>query len=87
MREINGPKRGVFWVIQEKLFAFPFEEGKYPEALAKSKKTYTHKKLWRIVCPKGCEKAVFGIVGDIKIHYEHTAHYRCHLDTEWRPES
>ena len=32
-------------------------------------------------------KAFFGIVGDIKIHYEHTAHYRCHLDTEWRPES
>ena len=121
MGEINGPKRGVFWVIQEKLFAFPFEEGKYPEALAKSKKTYTHKKLWRIVCPKGCGKpyhyyprgrvhiakdgsvhlylsphitgefvteikAFFGIVGVIKIHYEHTAHYRCYLDTEWRPE-
>lgn len=32
-------------------------------------------------------KAFFGIVGDIKIHYEHTAHYRCYLDTEWRPES
>ena len=32
-------------------------------------------------------KAFFGIVGDIKIHYEHTAHYRCHLDTERRPES
>ena len=32
-------------------------------------------------------KAFFGIVRDIKIHYEHTAHYRCHLDTEWRPES
>ena len=56
MCEINGPKQGVFWVIQEKLFAFPFEEGKYPEALAKSKVTYTHKKLWRIVCPKGCGK-------------------------------
>lgn len=57
MSEINGPKRGVFWAIQKKLFAFPFEEGKYPEVLAKSKVTYTHKKLWRIVCPKGCGKA------------------------------
>lgn len=56
MSEINGPKRGVFWAIQKKLFAFPFEEGKYPEVLAKSKVTYTHKKLWRIVCPKGCGK-------------------------------
>lgn len=32
-------------------------------------------------------KAFFGIAGDMKMHYEHTAHYRCYLDTEWRPES
>ena len=52
----NDPRRGVFWVIERELFAFPFEAGKYPEALAKSKETYTHQKLWPAVRPKGCGK-------------------------------
>lgn len=56
MRETNAPKRGVFWIIDGKLYAFVYKEGKYPRALAKSKVTYTHKNLWREVCPKGCNK-------------------------------
>ena len=56
MCEINGPKRGVFWVIQEKLFAFPFEEGKYPEALAKSKANLYPQKIVAYRLPKGLQK-------------------------------
>ena len=56
MRETNAPKRGVFWIIDGELYAFVYKEGKYPRALAKSKVTYTHKNLWREVCPKGCNK-------------------------------
>ena len=47
---------GVFWLIGEKLYAFPFEKGKYPEAYAKSGRTYNHEKLWDYVKPKGCGK-------------------------------
>lgn len=121
MSETNSPKHGVFWIIEGKLFAFAFEEGKYPEALAKSQETYVHEKLWRVVCPKDCVKpynyyprgrvhiakngtvhlylsphitdesvaeikAFFGIVGEAKIHYDHSAHYRCYLDTDWRAQ-
>ena len=45
--------RGVFWVIDDKLYAFPFME--YSEfGIAKSGATYNHKKLWEYVKPKGC---------------------------------
>ena len=29
-------------------------------------------------------KVFFGISGDMKIHYDHTPHYYCHLDEGWR---
>lgn len=45
--------RGVFWLIDGKLHAFPFD-GSYPEGTAKSGVTYNHKKLWELVKPKGC---------------------------------
>ena len=38
-------KRGVFWLIDDKLVAFPFD-GKYPEGIAKSGNTYNHARLW-----------------------------------------
>ena len=47
--------RGVFWVIDQKLYAFPFD-GRYPAGTAKSGKTYNHEKLWGLVRPKGCNK-------------------------------
>ena len=45
--------RGVFWLINGKLFAFPFD-GSHPEGIAKSGNTYNHQKLWDSVKPKGC---------------------------------
>ena len=47
--------KGVFWLIDDELLAFPFD-GRYPEGIAKSGDTYNHKLLWDIVRPKGCRK-------------------------------
>lgn len=47
-------KKGVFWLINGELLAFPFN-GKYPGGTAKSGDTYNHKKLWDIARPKGCK--------------------------------
>ena len=38
--------RGVFWVIDGALLAYPFIEGVYAEGTARSGVTYNHKKLW-----------------------------------------
>ena len=46
-------KRGVFWVIDNNLIAFPFAD-MYPGGVAKSGNTYNHRKLWPEVKPKGC---------------------------------
>ena len=104
---------GVFWLIDDRLYCFPFD-GSYPEGIAKSGKTYNHEKLWQIVRPNGCRRpfdwyprgrveitpkgktviymspqigaaylpeicAAFG-VNDPAVKYDHSAHYRCHLD-------
>ena len=47
--------RGVFWVIDGELLAFPFY-GDYLEGVAKSGNTYNHKKLWNSVKPRNCNK-------------------------------
>ena len=44
-------KRGVFWVIDGELLAYPFD-GRIPEAIAKSGNTYNHKLLWESEKPK-----------------------------------
>lgn len=41
--------RGVFWVIDGALLAYPFVEGVYAEGAARSGVTYNHKKLWELV--------------------------------------
>ena len=41
--------RGVFWVIDGALLAYPFIEGVYAEGTARSGVTYNHKKLWELV--------------------------------------
>lgn len=51
------PMRGVFWVVDEKLLAFPFCPDHplvpfYPEGIAKSGVTYNHEKLWNILFGK-----------------------------------
>ncbi len=45
-------KRGVFWLIDDQLYAYPFDGG-YPEGIAKSGNTYNHKKLWEAARPAG----------------------------------
>lgn len=49
------PTRGVFWVIDDELLAFPFIDYD-TQGVAKSGNTYNHKKLWSDVKPKGCNK-------------------------------
>ncbi len=42
-------KQGVFWLIDNKLLAIPFDKSKYPDGIAKSVDTYNHEKLWKYV--------------------------------------
>ncbi len=49
-------KTGVFWVIDNVLFAFPFDQSKYINAISKSGDTYNHKLLWNNVKPKKSNK-------------------------------
>ena len=46
-------KRGVFWIIDNKLLAFPFDETA-TEGIAKSGNTFNHKSLWDSIRP--CNK-------------------------------
>ncbi len=46
-------QRGVFWVIDGELAAYPFDETA-TEGVAKSGNTYNHKRLWEHVKP--CSK-------------------------------
>lgn len=47
--------RGVFWVIDGDLLAFPFIPGS-TEGLAKSGLTYNHKNLWKDIKSRGNNK-------------------------------
>lgn len=44
--EVKEASRGVFWIIDGELFAFPFIKNN-TQGLAKSGLTYNHKKLWK----------------------------------------
>ncbi len=54
--EGSVPKEGLFWLFEDELLAFPFDKLIYREAVAKSGRTYNHKKLWQLGKPKGCNK-------------------------------
>lgn len=56
-RKGDDMKQGVFWLIDNKLLAIPFDKSKYPDGIAKSGDTYNHEKLWDYVKPKDCNKA------------------------------
>lgn len=47
--------RGVFWIIENRLYSFPFKE-ESQIGVAKSGRTYNHKLLWPYVRPEGCRK-------------------------------
>lgn len=48
-------KRGVFWLIDTKLFVFIYEEGA-SAGIAKSGDNYNHRLLWEYVKPRKCRK-------------------------------
>lgn len=48
-------RKGVFWIVDGELLAFPFLNDEI--GTAKSGTTYNHKKLWEYVRPKDCNKA------------------------------
>ena len=116
----KDPRRGVFWIIDGRLVAFPFYEDSM-SGVAKSGNTYNHKKLWQDVRPNGCNKpynyyprgrvdidnkgrfiiymnpnvpdemissirSEFGIRTDPIIRYDHSDHYKCYLDSGWKPD-
>ena len=45
------PSRGVFWLVEGELLAYPVEVGQYEEA--STGLTYSHKRLWPLIRPKG----------------------------------
>ena len=49
--------RGVFWVIDDDLLAFPFIEPIHESGISKSGLTYNHERLWPIIKPNKCNKA------------------------------
>jgi len=108
-------RRGVFWIVDDELLAFPFVEDDYTEGIAKAGNTYNHERLWPYVKPKGCKhnfkyyprgrvdidnkgraviymnpnisenfipriKTEFGLRDDPTLIYDHSEHYKCHLD-------
>ncbi len=46
-------KRGVFWIVEGAVLAFPFDETA-AGGVARSEKTFNHKLLWE--CVKPCNK-------------------------------
>ena len=55
-RKGDDMKQGVFWLIDNKLLAIPFNKSKYPDGIAKSGDTYNPEKLWKYVKPQNCNK-------------------------------
>ncbi len=55
-RKGDDMKQGVFWLIDNKLLAIPFDKSKYPDGIAKSGDTYNHEKLWKYVKLQNCNK-------------------------------
>lgn len=58
-RYINSAKElsnGVFWVIDDRLYAFPFGSVNTYDGIAKSGNSYNHKRLWPDIKPPKCNK-------------------------------
>lgn len=47
---------GVFWIVEDELKAYLFEEGAQV-GVAKSGKTFNHRLLWEHVRPPKCNRA------------------------------
>ena len=79
-------KRGVFWVIDGELLAYPFD-GRIPEAVAKSGNTYNHKLLWesKKPCNKPFDYYPRGRV-DINSKGEAVIYMNTHIGEEFIPK-
>ena len=80
--------RGVFWLINGKLFAFPFD-GSHPEGIAKSGNTYNHKKLWDSLKPAGRHVPFDWYPrGRVELTKQNVPviYMSPHIGTEWIPE-
>ena len=47
--------RGVFWIIEDELKVFPYEEGSI-YGVSKSGDNFNHRLLWVYIRPAGCRK-------------------------------
>ena len=47
--------RGVFWIVENELKVFPYEEGSI-YGVSKAGDNYNHRFLWAYVRPAGCKK-------------------------------
>ena len=52
------PAEGVFWVIDDKLYSYPFYGGA-DIGVAKSGNTFNHAKLWSYIAPSGARNKSF----------------------------
>ena len=50
------PSKGVFWLIDGEIFAFPFYDSYQGQGIAKTGGTFNHKKLWLEVRPQHYSK-------------------------------
>ena len=48
------PHKGVFWLIDGKIWAVPFDEQKYEYGISKSGDSYVHRKIWKEIKPRKC---------------------------------
>lgn len=51
---LDVPHKGVFWLVDGEIWAYPFQEKLFPSAITKMGDSYVHKKLWKKVKPKSC---------------------------------
>ena len=48
------PHKGVFWLIDGKIWAVPFDKQKYEYGISKSGDSYVHRKIWKKIKPQKC---------------------------------
>ena len=96
------PHKGVFWLIDGKIRAVPFDEQKYEYGISKSGDSYVHRKIWKEIKPRKCRYPYnyyprgrveideimkkFGLVSIAKIIYDNSSHYRSYLDIGWKAD-
>ena len=49
---LEGPHKGVFWLIDGEIRAVPFDEQKYEHGISKSGDSYVHRKIWAEIKPR-----------------------------------